>query len=204
MTAVVEIQRLMKNLRVKLPGSMDAAIQLELFNTMDAFFQRTNIWQEDISFTTVVNDTSYDVYPAASTSVINRLMWVKDSDGIVIDATMATPGAPGTIDLRYAPSNARTLTATVALTTTDPVDGDGNPVFPIWVLNKYNDVIEAGVLGRMYAQPAKPWSNLQLASFYQRKFDGGASEARVEVRRKNTYATGAWRFPQSFATRRRG
>ena len=45
-----DINRLMDNARVKLPGALDAALQMELFLVMKEFFDNTNIWEEEIPF----------------------------------------------------------------------------------------------------------------------------------------------------------
>jgi hypothetical protein len=199
MTANSDIQRLMNNLRVSLPGAIDSAMQLEIFNVMNDFFQSTKAWQEDIPFTTVVARTSYDIVPA-SVSQIDSLMVVLDPNSFPVDAAMQIPG---TVTLRVSPTVVQQLVATVALTITDPVDRDNYPVFPQWLLSKHNDTIKSGVLARMMAQPAKPYTNAALATFHQRNFDGGCSKARIEARRKNTFGTQTWRFPSSFGVRRR-
>jgi hypothetical protein len=66
------------------------------------------------------------------------------------------------------------------------------------VLAKYRSVILDGLLGRMFSQPAKPWTNTQLSVFHMRKFKIGIAGARVEWTRNNNYRQQAWRFP-SFA-----
>lgn len=198
MTANSDVQRLMNNLRVSLPGAIDSAIQLEIFNVLDEFFQTTKAWREDISFSTAVGDTSYDIVPTGI-SQIDTLLYVLDANSSPVDAAMETPG---TVTLRVAPSVVQALTATVALTVTDPVDRDNYPIFPQWLLAKHMDTILSGVLARMMAQPAKPYTNAALAAFHQRKFDGGSSKARIEARAKNTFGTQTWRFPSSFSVRR--
>jgi hypothetical protein len=43
-------ERLIKNARTSLPGSLDNVILLELFNVLDKFFRDTSIWTEDVPF----------------------------------------------------------------------------------------------------------------------------------------------------------
>ena len=69
--ASLDLTRLMTNCRVHLPGALDTALQLELFNVLDDFFQSTNIWQEDITFQVTAGDTAYLGAPAAISGAIN-------------------------------------------------------------------------------------------------------------------------------------
>lgn len=190
----VTITRLMNNLRIALPGAIDDAIKLEVYNALNDFFQDSNIWTEDISIPVVAGQTSYVITPAETAS-ITRLMGLVDGNQITVACSMDTPG---TVVLWTTPSTSDTYTAKVSLTINDPLDGDNYPTFPYWVLNKYqNDIID-GVLGRMMAQPAKPYSNIQLAAFHTRAFRNAIANARQEANRRNIYRGQRWQFPQTF------
>lgn len=193
--AAVEIDRLMQNLRVRLPGAIDDAIKFELFNTLNDFFQGSNIWREDIEFSVTSGVKNYPLVPSGPT-VIVRLMGVIDNNSLPVNAVLDL----GTDDviLSLAPSSDATYTAQVALTVDDPIDRESYPWFPIWVLNLYmNDIID-GVLGRMMSQPAKPYSNAQLAAYHSRAFTSAIAAARAEANRNYTYGAQKWRFPQTF------
>lgn len=204
--ANMDMNRLMDSARINLPGATDAAIQNELFYVMNEFFQNSNIWYEDIPFnvtptslnlTTNPQAFSYDVVP--SMGVVNRLIFVMDSQGVPQQGVMPTPG---TVILRFSPNAADTYTARVALTVTDPTTRDGYPEFPGWILNKYGNDILDGVIGRMMGQLAKPYSNPQLAIVRLKNFKGAVSQAKVEAQHQNVYRGQAWNFPQTFARRR--
>ncbi len=193
--ATLDVNRLMDNLRVRLPGAVDNALRMEMFNTLNDFFQDTNIWFEDIGFETVVGVKDYDLISTSPSSIV-RLISVTDNHDFVVGAYMDTPGE---LQLRDAPAEVHDYTARVSLTVNDPIDREGYPVFPMWVLNKYqNDIID-GVLGRMMAQPAKPYSNAQLAVLHARKFSSSIAFARQEANRRNIYRGQRWAFPQSFS-----
>ncbi len=202
-----EIKRLMDNARIRLPGALDAAIKIELFALLNEFFQETNIWSEDIPFQVTATTQSYIENPAAYTyevypgegGIINRLMGVADSKGLMVGATMAVPGQ---IVLNYSPNEAQTYTARVTKTVTDPVDKDGYPECPEWVLAKYNNDLLDGVLGRMMGQLAKPYSSPQLALYHMRQFAQAKGKARAEAMHGNIYRGQNWRFPRAFSSRR--
>ena len=197
--ANADLTRLMNNARVHVPGALDNIIQLELFNVLNEFFQETDCWREDISFATVANVTSYDI-ESEDNATLNRLMAIVNSAGIPVYGSMSEPG---TVDLRYAPTTVDTLTATVALTVTDPVPRDGFPVCPDWVVNKYGNELTDGVIGRLMTQPAKPYTNATLAVYHLKRFRAGIVKAYSEAKRSNTYRGQNWVFPQGFVTRRR-
>jgi hypothetical protein len=188
----------MNNARVHVPGAIDSNLQIELFNVLNDFFQNSNIWQTNIPVPVVVGTSTYTLAPVTSAS-INRLIALVNSSILPVPATMAVPGA---LILNTQPSNADTLTATVSLTVDDPLDVEGNPIFPAWVLNKYNTGILDGLIGRMMMQPAKPYTNSQLAAFRMKSFKGATSQAKFEALHANLNNGQTWRFPQSFNSRR--
>ena len=199
MTTAPEFERFMDGVRTRAAGALDAVIQNELYDVLNEFFQDTNCWREDIPFTATSDTTSYPVAPTGA-AAIHRLMWVMDTQDYPVPAFMEELG---TVDLVTAPATDTDYVATVALTVNDPIRRDGFPFFPMWVLNKFNSDIRAGVLARLMSQPAKPYTNEQLAIFHARQFVTAKSQARVEARTKNTYRGQAWAFPRGFAVRRK-
>lgn len=201
-----DMNRLMDHARIRLPGALDAAIQMELFSVLNEFFQVSNIWYEDIQFAVQPTADSYLENPEAYTydvvpdqGTITRLMGVVNSQGFAQRASMPILGS---VVLSYSPNVADTYTARVALTVTDPVTRDGYPEFPDWVLNKYGNDILDGVLGQMMSQIAKPYSSPNIAAVHLRKFKSGMSQAKVEASHQNVYRGQSWRFPQTYSTRR--
>lgn len=201
-----DMNRLMDHARIRLPGALDAAIQIELFAALREFFGSSNCWYEDIAFAVTPTTQDYYANPAAFTytitptdGTITRLLGVRDSAGRQISAMMPTPGE---VVIYRAPSQAETYTARVALTVTDPTTGAGYPVFPDWVMAKYGGEILDGVLGRMMSQIAKPYSNPTVAMVHLRKFKQGISKAKVEASHANVYRGQNWTFPQTFASRK--
>lgn len=205
--ANADVNRLMDNARIRLPGALDNALQLEFFSLMNEFFQNTNAWQEELQIT--VNPTSashltdpeafkYDLVPDGGS--IFRLMEVFDANGYPVKAAMQEPGI---VTLYYSPNVQCVYTFTVAKTVTDPTTREGYPEFPAWVLNKYGNEILDGLMGRMMSQIAKPYSSPKMADFHMRKFNAGVQRAYVETLHGNVYRAQNWRFPQTFARRRR-
>lgn len=198
-----DMNRLIDNARIRLPGAVDSALLMELFLVLKEFFSSSNAWQEKIEFPVYATSAgayadpdayTYDVVP--SQGAIVRLMEVRDAQGVPVRATMTVPGS---IVLTNSPGSDTTFTATVSLTVTDPTTRDGYPQFPDWVLNKHFNELLDGLLGRMMSQIAKPYSSPSIAAVHLRKFKQGISNAKVESTRKNVYRGQSWRFPKSFA-----
>lgn len=204
--ATANINRLMDNARIKLPGALDGTIQTELFAVLNDFFQDSGIWYEDLTFEVQPTNDSYLENPDAytyqvvpSNGSIVRLYGVVDSKGFPQAAYMPTLGY---VVLRNSPNATDTYTARVILTVSDPVTREGYPEMPDWVIGKYlNDIVD-GVLGRMMSQLAKPYSSPQLAAYHTKKFRNAVSQAKVEAQHQNVYRGQNWRFPQTFARRR--
>lgn len=203
--ASADMNRLLDHARIRLPGALDAAMQLEFFSVVDEFLQRTNLWYEDITFTVNPSTDSYLENPAAYTftltptqGTIVRLMGVIDGRGAVQPATMPTLEA---LVLSYLPSEVSTYTARVSLSVTDPVTSEGNPDFPEWILGRYGSDLLEGVLGRMMSQIAKPYSAPQMAAVHLRNFSKATNQAKVEAMHQNLYRGQSWRFPQTYSSR---
>jgi len=181
------LQVLQNMAKIRLPGALDDGINLELAATLTEFFDRTNVWQEEVSIAVEADVTDYTISP--SDGLVKRLMNVVTDDDIPVSALLKMPD---TLELRFAPSQTDTYVATVALTS----DAARPLAVPDWLFSTYQLELLDGVLGRMMAQPAKPYSNQTLSVFHMRKFDAGVSNARSATRHGNGYGRQTWRYPQ--------
>jgi hypothetical protein len=165
------------------------------------------MWIEDIEFPVFANTASAGQEPdnieyviaTNQTAAIVRLMGVVDDHGLPVAAYMPEPG---TVRLAYAPNGNVNFVARYALTVNDPVGDDSLPYCPDWVINKYQNDIINGVVGRMMSMTAKPFSNERLAVYHTKAFQTAIANARVEQNRQNTYRGQVWKFPQAFNRRR--
>ncbi len=201
--ATANFNRLLDNARIKAPGALDAAIQIEIFDACLEFFDASGIWYEDIAFTVTPTTSTYNENPDAYTyqavpsqGTPIRLAGVLDTGGFPISASMETPGF---IVLTSSPEEETTYRARIILNVVDPVTREGNPEFPDWILTKYGSYLLDGVLGRLMGQLAKPYSSPMTAQYHLRRFRKGISQARAEARHANIYGAQRWSFPQSFA-----
>jgi len=195
-----DFARLIDSARMRLPGALDGALKLELFAVLREFTQRSDAWREWIEITTAPPEQEYDLV-IDHRGLINRLIVVRDPtmpDQVTVPATMARLG---TVRLKNAPSSVVTLGVEVAVTVNDPTDALGFPYFPLQLLQKYHNGLLDGLLSRMMAQPAKPYSSEKGAMFHGRNFLNAINLAKRETRTANLFGGQAWRFPQTFNAR---
>lgn len=194
--------RLMTTIRPHLPGAIDEAIRQELFFTCTEFFRLSNTWQERLDLRLPANSREGEIMPYAGR--IERLLHVEDLDGgYVRGAVMAQPDISGAamITMPYHNEAARDFVAVVAMTVADPVNRDAYPIVPGEIVSRYTEELISGILSRMMAQPAKPYTNLTLAQYHLLKFKGGAARAKNAMKTGHTEGSQAWSFPQTFNRR---
>lgn len=193
--------RILDNLRIRVPGALDNALKHELWNACDEFLRDTNVWTDEISFTISLPQDIYTIVPTFEPARIVRCMGLWDANDIPQYVTMDDAGILA-ID-KNSPDGA-TLTTIVTLSVSEPLDTDGMPQLPGWIVEKYYDGILDGTLARMFSQAAKPFSNASLALLHQRRFAGQKGLAKREANRRGIYRGQAWAFPQAFRVSRRG
>lgn len=191
------------------PGAADALIRLEVTAVMVDFTQETNVWIENIPFTTAatVGDFDYDLVLDGGTA--NRLMLVYDP---------ALPGPqhwymngismiePPVIHFVTQPELSKPLVARIAkacstpqVTGTPPVP-TGYPVIDPWIVDKYTDVLYYGALSYLQSEPSKVFTDPKQAAQNASLYRSGKTQAKVEVQRANIYGGQAWAFPQGWST----
>jgi hypothetical protein len=200
-------ERLYADIKIDVPGVTDAVLQQKLFQCAKDFIEQTNIWTEEVPITGMPNVTVYP-FTLAGMGVPNRLMILYDPAISVpnnyrwVQSGVSMP-IPGTIQVRYAPSTQVDWVAVIGKSITDPSDAEGYPELDAdygWIVDKYRMAFYYGTLARLEAQPAKPYSNPNLASAHNRLYITERSKARTDVLKQNTFGAQAWSYPQAFAS----
>jgi hypothetical protein len=184
--------KLLGQASVILSGSSAAETQVQLFDTLEEFFDGSNCWQEAINFTVIPDTTDYPLRPL--TGRILRLYGVLDQNNVPQPAVMPHIG---TVRFLYPYTNVQPMTATVVKTVTDPLSCVP-PHIPEWMLPVHGRGILSGVLGGMMLQPGQSYSNPTLAQYHLTKFRDAIAHARVAAMRMNTVGAQAWAYPQQF------
>lgn len=193
-----DIAQLIGQARVKLVGTSEAAIKLELFDVLKEFFDFSSCWSEDVEIIIAGDGVTreYNVVPNGGTII--RLAGVVDANGFVQPAIMPTPG---TLLFATAFTVAQTFTATVIKNVDAPLPKSGFADIPEFVLKLHGIGILDGVLGKKMTESAKPYTDKKQGEYHLRRYITETSKARVAALRRNTFGTQAWSYPQSFQTR---
>ena len=210
--------RIFADVRKDLPSVVDATLRQELFRVLDDFTQSTNIWQEHIAIQIVPNVTTYDL--TTTEGKPNRLMTVYEEpapqvwpapvrtefppNAVLWPGGMAAMRIPGKLTLSRDLKTNAIWRAVVAKRTAEPLSADKYPVIDDWIVDKYADTIGRGILARLLIEPQKPYSNPMLAQVNQRAYLSGRALARANDGHANIFNAQNWRFPQQFATTRKG
>lgn len=182
--------RVLKNAAAHLPGALPANLRVELFNTLDEFFQQTNAWVDTDTLHILPAQREYYIVPQYGRVVRFAGLWAADDHPI-----RATMPVIGTVRLSYVPSEAFDATAYTILTVSDPLREDDLPQVPIWIFTTYSNTIVSGILHRMMIQPAKPYSNPNLSTLHGRRFHSGMVAARADADKGFVQNAQPWRFP---------
>jgi hypothetical protein len=183
-------------------------IMQEMWRVFEDFMVETNVWVEEVPFTVQPNVLQYQVTLVGKGSPV-RLMMVFDPAAGWPERRWTQQGVrfrpPDQILLYYSPSTATTWTAAFAKKITDPPISPTQPL-PTgsddidWIIDRYRDCFVHGTLGKLFLQPAKPYSNLQLGQFHRQNYIAKRSRARVDVLHENVYGGQRWMYPQGYAT----
>jgi hypothetical protein len=189
------LRKILGESNVILSGASDAQLRVQLFDTLEEFFDGSNSWQELLSITVVPDTLDYALIPANGGQII-RLLGVYDSNRVPQAATMPDIN---TLHFLYPYNNTQSMTAIVVKNVTDPLKCYP-PFIPDWVLPVHGRGILAGILGGMMIQPGTSYFNPTLANFHLRKFRDAISKARVATMKANAVGTQSWVFPQAYRT----
>lgn len=184
--------KLIGQANVILTGTSDAELRVQLFDTLQEFFDGSNCWQEAIGFTVIPDTLDYPVVPLSGRII--RLIDVIDQNGVAQQAIMPTSGM---VQFLYPYTNTQPMTAVVAKTVTDPFLCFP-PHIPDWFLPSYGLGVLNGLLGNMMLQPGQSWSNPDMAKFHLQRFRDTIAHARSATMRGNKVGAQSWAFPQSF------
>lgn len=187
-----DITRVCDNILAVVPAVTLPLIQLELFNAIEEFAVRGTYFRETVYWNMAIGVSSIDFNPfSADMSVC----WVLSQTGLY--RWRINPPAE-MIDLTEPPTTLRTGSAIVAL---KPRSLDSNLPPHMWT--QWFETILDGTKGRLYAQPAKPWSNPQLAQYHGARFRMGFNRARDIAARAYSNQQPNWAFPYFAAGRRK-
>jgi len=195
-----DLDRLMNECEVQLPGATRAGIRGVMFNVIDEFLSDSNSWPEWIPFTITQNTQNYTLTPAKG-GQIKRLGDIVDSNRVFYPAVVADLLPPSiNICLVWPQNNTVSVSALVFKSVVLPNQHGDIPDAPSWLLPQYERVIEAGIVGRMQMHKAKSYSDGMNGPINVKRLRDGIAMARVQTARGYLKGGQAWCFPRNFRT----
>lgn len=185
--------RLMDDLRGSLPGATDAAIVRELWNTINEACRTGWVWRETYGVTLIEGQSQYDIVPA-DTDVVQVLSVshpTLDVSGAVAEfgkLYLTTPPAAADVGVP--------LALVLVLAPALSAGPDPEALIPQDMWSTFHQMWLHGVMGRMMAQPAKPYTNPGLALFHRRSFVRDMTQAKLQIRTGSVPAAQLWQFPR--------
>jgi len=201
-------ERLFNDIKLTVPGAIDAVIYQELWRVIEDFLSNTNAWVEEVPFYVEPNKFDYQVTPLGK-GMAERLLMVFDPAQAWPEKRWTQQGIrfqmPDRIILMYSPSTATTWRAAFAKNISDPPLSATQPLPVIdtgasWVIDMYRDAFRFGTLGYLFMQPAKPYSNPKLGAMNWQSYVAERGRARTAILHENVYGGQKWMYPQGYAT----
>jgi hypothetical protein len=210
--ATADVEFVLNDLRIKLPGASDAGILQELWNVIKEFLQDSNSWIEQQKLLVTAGLNTYNITPRDGGQII-RLVGVRDGNGVPARAAMQALGTlcisqpisvtsvDRDVNLFAAASTSATDPWRVCIVKNIQLPGtkDKLPIAPVFVLQVYSQTIIDGVLGKMMLHQGQTFTNTTLAKYHLARFRDGIGIARTDVWNQNVQGGQRWAFPQQFA-----
>lgn len=181
--------RIYDNIMAVLPGVQLSAIKMQLWNTIEEFSLRSTVLRDTVNWIIAAGSDRVDLNPYDENLLV---CWVLGQQGL-FRWTVLSPGT--LVDLTGETAQTRTGTALVALKPASFAVTLPDTLWSTWF-----EVILDGTLARLYGQPARPYSSIQLASYHLGRYRGGVNRARHTAQRASMPT---WRFPYFARGRRR-
>jgi hypothetical protein len=181
------VERLFDNVQAVVPAVGLAMVKLAAWNTIEEFYIQSTFCREHLFWKMAGGVQTIDFNPFSATELV---AWVLSYKGL----SRGKIEPPGVLrDLTFpASTEEREGEAWLALkpVSFDAVNcGCSQELWSSW----FEPVLD-GTLGRLYSQPAKPYSSPQLAQYHMRRYRAGIARARDVANRGFTNGV-AWRFP---------
>jgi len=181
-----DVERLYDNIQVMIPGLTTDMTTLVIWNTIEDFFQRSTIRREHVYWHMAPGVVRLQFDPYDKDWRVFRFLGYQGPNNVKL-----TP--PGELlDLTHpTPDNDRNGEVILGL---KPRNLQVQLPYNIWTL--WFETLLAGACYRLYMQPAKPYTDVNMARLQASMYRAGIASARALVQSGNvTDGAPSWRFP---------
>jgi hypothetical protein len=197
----------LKDLLPRTPGASRAVVTREFRLAAREFFAQSRTWRETLTPVDVVADqTEYTPVPSDPVNSEVLAVYGVDFNNYPLSAIAGLPAGatagqspygwfspePGVVSLYPTPSEDLVgglrfrIALSPKITATE---------LPDWVFQRYYDALLDGTLGRLFAHPAKAYSNLTGADYHLRRFRTWIQQASGDAKQGHNNAQN-WSFPR--------
>lgn len=185
LSSAPDINRLYDNIQATVPGLTDEMLAMVVWNTIEDFYMTSTYRRELIYFrldpgVLTLSFDPYDQYWRVSRFLgFSGVANIKfEPPGRIRDLTSPTPDSErnGEIYLSLKPRSLQT-----------PLPYD------VWTT--YFDTLYNGACGRLYMQPAKPYSDMNAARVFISMYRKGVASARAEAQSGHMREGSSWSYP---------
>lgn len=170
----------------RLPGAIDQVIEAETLDVAIEFCRESKAWNGDLSL--VAGATSGDfIIDVPQYAVVDEILSVSVGgepltpckDVANISGNNATHySSDGGVVVYIGPGDLGSSDVSLKAVL---VPSDDTDELPNLLFQKFRNAIKYGVFARMMMLPNQPFSNAQLASYYEQKFKEEIDKARMNV-----------------------
>jgi hypothetical protein len=185
------LEALYDNVQVQLPGVTTDNVVMQAWNVINDFYLRSTYRREHVYWEMAPGVTSINFNPWDSHWLVFRFLALRG----LSDPKVEPPGKLRDIQFPT-PTNVRHGEALLALVPKDLNTPLGDDFWMLWF-----DTIVSGVLGRLYLQPGKPYTDGQMGRIQLGMYRTGVNQARAHVQSYFVTDGVPWLFPYFAAGR---
>jgi hypothetical protein len=197
----------LKDILPRTPGIVRSVAKREFTLACREFYRRSAVWRDTIDNVFWVPETyAYSAESPDSAAEISQILAV-EVNGLPLNAVVSRPAAirsTGT-PLVWYPSSHDPHDFEI-WPTADQYDDTvvvraaliplvGSTSLPHMASVRHYDALLDGVLGRLYAHPAKAYSNPTLAEYHLKRFNAAISAAAAEAK-QGSFVGQNWTYPR--------
>lgn len=201
--SILQTESIKETAALRLAGVTMAMVNAEMRWTLMEFLAETRIWRRVITLAPVAGQRDYEL-PIEDYESVKLLMSASYGDRNILRGLTfgleqtGSPSGVGMITdriLRVSPtptaSETSLITVDVCLTILPIMDAE-----PPDEIRPYSQVLLDGLLGRLYAIPDKPWTDIRFAAAHYAAWRSGISTTRREMEMGRMHGYTMARFPR--------
>ena len=191
-TLTSDIEYIVNDVSSDISAANSTLIEIHVKRTIIKFCEESQIWQEDVGPIAVKTGIdTYEISADREKAIVQvKKVFAKDDNGNLVEFAYGRDSASwcfygeSPMHIAVSPNDELTGKRLTVVAAIKPVMATGISFkFSTIINDDYFEAITAGTKARLYLAPGKPWSDPNLATYYQSIFDKAANEALIRAGR---------------------